>query len=172
MQAEQKKYDPVIIKKYANRRLYNTQTSSYITLEDVSLLVKEGTDFEVRDAKSGEDLTRQILTQIIFELESKGNSMLPVSFLKRMITMYDGSMSEILPHYLEKSMEGFVANQERIRSYVDETWKNYNPINQLGEISRQNMEIMSNAFKMFNPFDAYFNESKNAEANEKKTQNS
>jgi polyhydroxyalkanoate synthesis repressor PhaR len=146
----------VVIKKYANRRLYNTETSSYITLEDVSLMVKEGTDFEVRDAKTGEDLTRQVLAQIIFELEMQGRSMMPVGFLKRMITLYDNSVGEFLPHYLERSMESFIENQEKIRQYMDETWGAYNPLGKFEEISRQNMEMFQNTFKMFNPFEAYF----------------
>lgn len=146
----------VIIKKYANRRLYNTETSSYITLDDVSQMVKEGTDFEVIDAKSGDDLTRQVLAQIIFELELQGRSMMPVGFLKRMITLYDNSVGEFLPHYLERSMESFTENQEKIRQYMDETWGSYNPMGKFEEISKQNMELFSSTFKMFNPFEAYF----------------
>jgi polyhydroxyalkanoate synthesis repressor PhaR len=146
----------VVIKKYANRRLYNTETSSYITLEDVSQMVKEGTDFEVRDAKTGEDLTRQVLAQIIFELELQGRSMMPVGFLKRMITLYDNSVGEFLPHYLERSMESFTENQEKIRQVMDEAWGSYNPLGKFEEISRQNMEMIQNTFKMFNPFEAYF----------------
>lgn len=146
----------VIIKKYANRRLYNTETSSYITLDDVCQMVKEGTDFEVRDAKTSEDLTRQVLAQIIFELELQGRSMMPVGFLKRMITMYDNSVGEFLPHYLERSMDSFMENQEKIRQYMDETWGSYNPLGKFEEISRQNMEMFQNTFKMFNPFEAYF----------------
>jgi polyhydroxyalkanoate synthesis repressor PhaR len=146
----------VVIKKYANRRLYNTETSSYITLEDVSQMVKEGADFEVLDAKTGEDLTRQVLAQIIFELELQGRSMMPVGFLKRMITLYDNSVGDFLPHYLERSMESFIENQEKIRQYMDETWGSYNPLGNFQEISRQNMEMFQNTFKMFNPFEAYF----------------
>ncbi len=149
--------DVVIIKKYANRRLYNTQTSVYITLDDVRQMVKEGQEFVVRDAKTGEDLTRQILTQIIFEQELSGQSMMPVGFLKRVIEMYDDGLSELIPHYLETSMETFVKNQEKIRKYMGKTWEQYNPLTQLEEISRQNTEIVTKAFQMFNPFDAYFN---------------
>ncbi|MBY0356245.1 MAG: polyhydroxyalkanoate synthesis repressor PhaR [Rickettsiales bacterium] len=146
----------VIIKKYANRRLYNTETSCYITLDDVSQMVKEGTDFIVSDAKTGDDLTRQILAQIIFELEMQGRSMMPVGFLKRMITLYDNSVGDFLPHYLERSMESFTENQEKIRQYMDETWGGYNAIGKFEEISRQNMEMFQSTFKMFNPFEAYF----------------
>lgn len=148
--------DRVVIKKYANRRLYNTQTSMYITLEDVSKMVKEGAEFEVLDAKSGEDLTRQILTQIIVEQELTGQNVLSVGFLKRIINLYDDNLREFVPHYLEQSIEGFVENQEKIRQYMDQTWQQYNPINQLEEIGRQNMEIITQTMKMFNPFEAYF----------------
>ncbi|MFO1242113.1 MAG: polyhydroxyalkanoate synthesis repressor PhaR, partial [Rickettsiales bacterium] len=139
--------DTVVIKKYANRRLYNTQTSMYITLEDVSKMVKEGVDFEVRDAKTSEDLTRQILTQIIVEQELSGQNVLSVNFLKRIINLYDDNLREFVPHYLEQSIEGFVENQEKIRQYMDETWKQYNPMNQLEEFGRQNMEILSQTMK-------------------------
>ncbi len=148
---------PIIIKKYANRRLYNTQTSVYITLDDVRTMVKEGASFVVRDAKTGEDLTRQILTQIIFEQEMSGpHSVLPIGFLKRVIEMYDDSLSEMIPHYLESSMESFVTNQEKIREYVNRTWTQYNPMSQLEEISRKNVEMYSQVFSMFNPFEAFF----------------
>lgn len=149
--------ETIVIKKYANRRLYNTQTSIYITLEDVRQMVKKGQEFVVKDAKTGEDLTRQILTQIIFEQELTGQSLMPIGFLKRVIEMYDDKLSELIPHYLETSMETFVGNQEKIRKYMGKTWEQYNPLNQLEEISRQNAEIVSKAFQMFNPFEAYFN---------------
>lgn len=154
---DKKDKETIVIKKYANRRLYNTQTSVYITLEDVRQMVKEGREFIVRDAKTNEDLTRQILTQIIFEQELTGQSLMPIGFLKRVIEMYDDGLSELIPHYLETSMEAFVTNQEKIRKYMGKTWEQYNPLNQLEEISRQNVEIVSKAFQMFNPFDAYFN---------------
>ncbi len=154
---DKKDKETIVIKKYANRRLYNTQTSVYITLEDVRQMVKEGKEFIVRDAKTNEDLTRQILTQIIFEQELSGQSLMPIGFLKRVIEMYDDGLSELIPHYLETSMEAFVKNQEKIRKYMGKTWEQYNPLNQLEEISRQNVEIVSKAFQMFNPFEAYFN---------------
>jgi len=160
--------ETIVIKKYANRRLYNTQTSVYITLEDVRQMVKDGQEFIVKDAKTGEDLTRQILTQIIFEQELSGQSMMPIGFLKRVIEMYDDRLSELIPHYLETSMETFVGNQEKIRKYMGKTWEQYNPLNQLEEISRQNAEIVSKAFQMFNPFEAYFN-SEEGKNNQKKT---
>lgn len=157
--------EPVVIKKYANRRLYNTETSTYITLEDVRELVKKGEDFVVHDAKTGEDLTRNILTQIIFEQELNGHhSVMPIGFLKRVIELYDDKISEMIPHYLESSMEAFTQNQEKVRSYMTKTWGDYshmNPMSQLNEISKQNMEIMSKTFSMFNPFDAFFGGSQN-----------
>lgn len=155
--SEKRKKDVIVIKKYANRRLYNTQTSIYITLEDVRQMVKEGQEFVVRDAKTSEDLTRQILTQIIFEQELTGQSLMPIGFLKRVIEMYDDGLSELIPHYLETSMDAFVNNQEKIRKYMGKTWEQYNPLNQLEEISRQNVEIVSKAFNMFNPFEAFLN---------------
>lgn len=146
----------ILIKKYANRRLYNTQTSVYITLDDVRQMVKLGEEFVVRDAKTGEDLTRQILTQIIFEQELTGQSMMPIGFLKRVIEMYDDRISELVPHYLETSMDAFSNNQEKIRKLMGKTWEQYNPLNQFEEISRQNVEMVTKAFQMFNPFEAYF----------------
>lgn len=155
---------PIIIKKYSNRRLYNTQTSTYITLDDVRDMVREEVDFEVRDAKSDEDLTRQILTQIIFEQELNGtHSMLPTSFLKNMITLYDDKMRHVFPHYLDGSMEAFVANQEKFQDQFKHLWEDYSPMGQLGqfeELSRKNVEMMQNAMKMFNPFD-YVKKDKN-----------
>jgi polyhydroxyalkanoate synthesis repressor PhaR len=149
--------EAVVIKKYANRRLYDTQTSVYITLSDVRAMVKKGREFVVRDAKTGEDLTRQILTQIIFEQELTGQSLMPIGFLKRVIEMHDDRLSELVPHYLEKSMEAFVANQDNIRKYMGKSWGQYNPLNQFEEISRQNVELVSKAFQnMFNPFETYF----------------
>jgi polyhydroxyalkanoate synthesis repressor PhaR len=171
--AKNKKSDakePVIIKKYANRRLYNTETSTYITLEDVRELVKRGEDFLVHDAKSGEDLTRQILTQIIFEQELNGQSVMPIGFLKRVIELYDDKISEMVPHYLETSMEAFITNQEKVRSYMDKAWGAYTPITPMspfGEIGKQNMEMMGKAFQMFNPFESFFTTADKAKQDDK-----
>src|SRR5499426_3978992 len=107
--------EPVIIKKYANRRLYNTGTSTYVTLEDLAVMVKEGEDFVVYDAKTGEEITRSVLTQIIFEQESKGQNLLPVQFLRRLIRFYGDQMQGFLPPYLEMSMESFSKSQEQFR---------------------------------------------------------
>lgn len=142
----------VTIKKYANRRLYDTHTSSYITLEDLCEMVKRGVDFIVIDAKSNEDLTRQVLTQIIFEQELKGYSLLPIKFLRQLISFYGGKMQQLLPPYLEASMESFANNQDKVREYVSSAI-NFSPLSQFEEISKQNMALFQRAFSMFSPFD-------------------
>ena len=107
--------EPVIVKKYANRRLYNTDSSSYITLEHLAAMTREGREFKVLDAKSGDDITHQVLTQIIMEEESHGTTLLPISFLRQIISMYGDSMQSMVPHYLEASMQAFTANQAKVR---------------------------------------------------------
>lgn len=146
--------EPIVIKKYANRRLYNTDTSSYVTLEDLCDMVKEGAEFIVYDAKSGEDLTRQILTQIIFEQEGKGESLLPVNFLRSIIGFYDNSLKDFVPHYLESSMQSFTKNQEKMREMMGlGTMGGFGQLSQqLEEIGKQNMELFTKAFSMFTPF--------------------
>ena len=109
---------PVIIKKYANRRLYNTQTSSYVTLDHLCEMVKEGVEFEVRDARSGDDITRSVLTQIIFEEETKGQNLLPINFLRQLIRMYGDSMQAFVPSYLQFSMENLTREHERLREQM------------------------------------------------------
>jgi polyhydroxyalkanoate synthesis repressor PhaR len=109
---------PVIIKKYANRRLYNTESSSYITLDHLGAMTREGRDFQVVDAKTGEDITRSVLTQIIMDEEGRGQTMLPVPFLRQLISMYGDSMQSMVPHYLEASMEAFAKNQAQFRDAV------------------------------------------------------
>jgi polyhydroxyalkanoate synthesis repressor PhaR len=146
--------EPIVIKKYANRRLYNTDTSSYVTLDDLCEMVKEGADFIVYDAKSGEDLTRQILTQIIFEQEGKGQSLLPINFLRSLIGFYDNSLKDFVPHYLESSMQTFQKNQEKMREVMGVgTMGSFGQLgHQLEEIGKQNMELFTKAFSMFTPF--------------------
>lgn len=146
--------DPVVIKKYANRRLYNTQTSVYVTLDDLCEMVKEGTEFVVVDAKTTEDLTKQVLTQIIFEQESRGENLLPVSFLRNLIGFYDDSIKDFVPHYLDSSMQTFLKNQEKMREMMGmEQFKT--PMSQFEEIGKQNLEMFSKAMEaMFNPFGA------------------
>ena len=106
---------PVVIKKYANRRLYNTATSSYVTLDDLAKMIKKGADFTVFDAKTGEDITRSVLTQIIVEEEQKGQNLLPISFLRQLISFYGDSMQFLVPGYLEQAMLAFARNQEQMR---------------------------------------------------------
>ncbi len=142
--------DPVIIKKYANRRLYNTQTSSYVTLDHLCEMVKEGVDFEVRDARSGEDITRSVLTQIIFEEEAKGQNLLPIRFLRQLIRLYGDSMQSFVPGYLDLSMESFSKNQEAIKSRVVEAFGGGSQA--FEAMTRQNLAMFERAMKMFSPF--------------------
>lgn len=146
---------PITIKKYANRRLYNTATSSYVTLDHLAQMVKEGADFVVYDAKSGEDITRSVLTQIIVEEESKGQNMLPISFLRQLIALYGDNMQWMVPRYLEQSMQAFVANQDRMRSYFSEAMGGMFPFNPaIGEVGKQNMAMLERAMRMWAPFAA------------------
>src|SRR6201996_9019648 len=141
---------PVIIKKYANRRLYNTQTSAYVTLDHLSQMVKDGTEFEVRDARTGEDITRSVLTQIIFEEESKGQTLLPIQFLRKLIRFYGDSLQAFVPGYLDMSMDSFTKNQEAMRSRVAEAFGGGSSA--LEAMTRQNLQMFERAMKMFTPF--------------------
>lgn len=143
---------PITIKKYANRRLYNTETSSYVTLDNLAQMVKDGKEFAVFDAKTGEEITRQVLTHIIVEEESKGHNLLPISFLRHLISFYGDSLQAVVPNYLEHSMGSFARNQEQMRSYLEDTFGGLNPFGQMEEISKQNMAMFENAMKMFTPF--------------------
>ena len=145
---------PVVIKKYANRRLYNTSTSSYVTLEHLCQMVKDGTDFVVYDAKSGDDNTRPVLTQIIFEEEGKDHNMLPISFLRQLIGFYGDSLQALVPSYLDLSMNSFTKNQEQMRTYMAEAFGGLNPFKHFEEMGRQNMVMFQRAMSMFNPFAA------------------
>lgn len=140
-----------VVKKYANRRLYNTASSSYVTLDDLSQMVRNGEDFVVYDAKSGEDLTRSILTQIILEEDGKGRNLLPISFLRQLISFYDDSLRAFLPRYLELSMENFASNQEQIRRYIEGTFGRFFPVGQFEDMARQNMALFQRAATMFTP---------------------
>lgn len=145
---------PVVIKKYANRRLYNTATSAYVTLEHLSQMVKDKTDFVVYDAKTGEDITRPVLTQIIFEEESKGGqTLLPIPFLRQLISFYGDSLQGVVPQYLEMSMAQFARNQDQMRRYLQSTF-GFNPFQQFEAMGKQNMAVFENAMRMFNPFAA------------------
>jgi polyhydroxyalkanoate synthesis repressor PhaR len=139
--------DPIIIKKYANRRLYNTQSSSYITLEDLSRMTREGVDYQVLDAKTGNDITHQILTQIIMEEEAHGEQMLPISFLRQLISMYGNSMQALMPHYLEATMDNFRANQLKLQ----ETWKASMGPDALTKMAETNMAMFKAAASAFMP---------------------
>lgn len=139
------------VKKYANRRLYNTATSSYVTLDELSQMVRRGEEFVVEDAKTGEDITRSVLTQIILEEDSKGRNLLPIGFLRQLIGFYDDSLQSFLPRYLELSMENFARNQEQIRSYMEQTFGRFFPIAQFEDMARQNMALFQRAATMWRP---------------------
>ncbi|GAB5388721.1 MAG: polyhydroxyalkanoate synthesis repressor PhaR [Alphaproteobacteria bacterium] len=142
----------VIIKKYANRRLYNTATSKYVKLDDLATMVREGIDFSVHDAKSGEDLTRSVLTQIIVEEEAKGENLLPINFLRQLIGMYGSQTNWMVPQYLEWSMKQFSENQDAMQKHVSQTMGGMFPFSgQLQEMGKHNMQMFENAMRMFNP---------------------
>jgi polyhydroxyalkanoate synthesis repressor PhaR len=144
---------PVVIKKYANRRLYNTATSSYVTLDHLCQMVKDDVDFAVYDAKTGEDITRSVLTQIIVEEEAKGTNLLPITFLRQLIGFYGHSMQGMVPRYLEHMMAAFAQNQDRLRQQMQETMSGMFPFGtSFEEMSRQNAALMESAMKMFTPF--------------------
>ncbi|PWC35834.1 polyhydroxyalkanoate synthesis repressor PhaR [Azospirillum sp. TSO35-2] len=149
---EDQKSAPITIKKYANRRLYNTATSSYVTLDHLCQMVKDGLDFVVYDAKTGEDITRSVLTQIIVEEESKGQNLLPISFLRQLIGFYGDNMQAVVPRYLEYSMQAFSRNQEQMRDYFQNTLGGMFPFGRLDEVSKQNMQMFERAMRMFTPF--------------------
>jgi polyhydroxyalkanoate synthesis repressor PhaR len=143
---------PITIKKYANRRLYNTGTSTYVTLEDLAAMVKSGEDFIVHDAKTGEDITRQVLAQIIFEQENKeGQSLLPIAFLRQLIRFYGDSMQMLVPRYLEVSIDSLTREQEKFRQQLAQAFGG-SPFGALEDQVRRNMEMFERAFAMFTPF--------------------
>lgn len=143
--------EPTIIKKYANRRLYNTGTSTYVTLEDLAEMVKAEEDFVVFDAKTGEDITRPVLTQIIFEQENKGTNLMPIAFLRQLIRFYGDSMQTLVPSYLQFSLESFTRDQEKLREQMSEAFT-HSPFAPLDEQVRRNTEIFERAVRMFMPF--------------------
>jgi len=143
---------PTTIKKYANRRLYNTGTSTYVTLEDLAAMVKNGEDFLVYDAKTGEDITRSVLAQIIFEQENKaGQNLLPTTFLRQLIRFYGDSMQMVVPRYLEQSIDTLTREQEKFRKQMTSTFSG-GPFAPLEEHVRRNMELFERTFSMFKPF--------------------
>jgi len=148
--AEEK--EPVTIKKYANRRLYNTGTSTYVTLEDLAVMVKSGEDFVVYDAKTGEDITRSVLAQIIFEQENKeGQSLLPITFLRQLIRFYGDSMQMLVPRYLEQSMQSLTSQQDKFREQMAQAFGGVG-FAPLEDQVRRNMEMFEKTFAMFAPF--------------------
>lgn len=149
--------EPVTIKKYANRRLYNTGTSTYVTLEDLAAMVKEGEDFVVYDAKTGEDITRSVLAQIIFEQENKqGQNLLPTTFLRQLIRFYGDSMQMLVPRFLEASIDTFTKDQEKFRKQMASAFGQApfagSPFGAVEEQVRRNMELFERTFSMFQPF--------------------
>jgi polyhydroxyalkanoate synthesis repressor PhaR len=142
---------PVVVKKYANRRLYNTATSSYVTLDDLAKMIKEGGNFVAHDAKTGEDITRSVLTQIIVEQEQKGGqNLLPTSFLRQLIGFYGDSMQVLVPGYLEQAMIAFARNQEQMRKNLQATFGIF-PFGQFEEMGKQNIALFERALKMLAP---------------------
>ena len=142
---------PVVVKKYANRRLYNTESSSYITLDNLADMVRVGRDFVVYDARSGDDITRSVLTQIIVEEESKGRALLPTTFLRQLIGFYGDSLGGIVPRYLEHTMSAIARQQEQMREAMQQTMGNLLPPG-LEEMRRQNIAMMERAMGLFSPF--------------------
>jgi len=145
---------PVVIKKYANRRLYNTGTSTYVTLEDLASMVKGGEDFVVYDAKTSDEITRSVLTQIIFEQENKegGQQLLPIAFLRQLIRFYGDSMQMLVPRYLEVSIDSFTKEQEKFRQQMAQAFGVANLVAPLEDQARRNIEMFQSAIAMFRPF--------------------
>jgi polyhydroxyalkanoate synthesis repressor PhaR len=143
----------VVVKKYANRRLYNTESSSYITLDNLAEMVHQGRDFVVYDAKTGEDITRGVLTQIIVEAEGKqGQNLLPTAFLRQLIGFYGDQMQSLVPKYLEQALSAFGQQQEQMRAAMQKTMGNLFPFGNMEEVSRQNVAMMERAMNFFTPF--------------------
>jgi len=144
---------PTVIKKYANRRLYNTGTSTYVTLDDLAEMVKGEDDFVVIDAKSGDDITRSVLTQIIFDQESRGPNLLPINFLRQLIRFYGDSMQNLVPSYLDFSMSSLTRDQEKFREQIATTL-GATAMSAMEDQVRRNMQMFENTFRMFSPFSA------------------
>ncbi len=142
---------PVVVKKYANRRLYNTESSCYITLDNLAEMIRLGRDFVVYDAKTGDDITRGVLTQIIVEEEGKGRAMLPTGFLRQLIGFYGDSMQTLVPRYLEQAMTAFGQQQKQVRDAMQQTVGRMFPFGNIEEVSRQNLAMMERALSLWNP---------------------
>jgi polyhydroxyalkanoate synthesis repressor PhaR len=158
--------EPITIKKYANRRLYNTATSAYVTLEDLAKMVREGQDFLVFDAKTSEDLTRSVLTQIIFEQEQKGQNLLPVPFLRQLISFYGDSMQGFVPSYLEMSMNSFAEERTRILDKMTSAFGGKERFEQFEEQIKRNISMFEEAMRMFSPFAQRGDTKRNAKSDE------
>ena len=143
---------PVVVKKYANRRLYNTESSSYITLDNLAEMVRQGRNFVVYDAKTSEDITRGVLTQIIVEEEGKGKAMLPTAFLRQLIGFYGDSVQGLVPRYLEQALAAFGHQQEQMRTAMQKSMGNFFAFGNMEEVGRQNMQMMERALSLFTPF--------------------
>ena len=154
--SEQKALPPVVVKKYANRRLYNTETSSYVTLDDLAAMIRDGRDFVVYDAKTGEDITRGVLTQIIVEQEGKGQNMLPTAVLRQLIGLYGDNLQSLVPRYLEAAMASFTQQQDQMRDTLSKTMGGFMPfpgaVPDLQEVGKQNIAMMERAMSLFTPF--------------------
>jgi len=147
--------EPITIKKYANRRLYNTGTSTYVTLEDLATMLKNDENFVVYDAKTGDDITRQVLAQIIFEQENKaGQNLLPTTFLRQLIRFYGDNMQMLVPRYLEQSIDMLTREQEKFRTQMTQAFGGIGAFGPLEEQVRRNMEMFERTFSMFKPFTA------------------
>ena len=153
---EQKALPPIVVKKYANRRLYNTETSSYVTLDDLAAMIRDGRDFVVFDAKTGGDITRGVLTQIIVEQEGKGQNMLPTAVLRQLIGLYGDNLQSLVPRYLEAAMASFTQQQDQMRDTIAKTMGGFMPfpgaVPDLQEVGKQNIAMMERAMSLFTPF--------------------
>lgn len=171
-----KKDDVIVVKKYANRRLYDTGRSSYVTLDDLCDMIKEGQEFVVQDAKTGEDLTQQVLTQIIVEQESRGQSMLPPNFLRTLIKFYGDGMQGLVPNYLEQALQNFVTHQETLRNSMSKSFAGMMPgtmmpnAESFEELNRKNIEMFSKTMNMFSPFKVFPNGTTQAQPQAKAAQ--
>jgi polyhydroxyalkanoate synthesis repressor PhaR len=143
--------EPTVVKKYANRRLYHTGTSSYVTLDDLARMVREGEDFTVQDARTGDDITRAVLGQIIFEHENRGQHLLPTAFLRQLIRFYGDSLQAFVPGYLETSLAIFTRDREKLSDEIGKAMQG-NPLKLMEEQARRNMEVFSEAMRMWMPF--------------------
>lgn len=153
--------EPIVVKKYANRRLYNTDTSTYVTLEDLGQMVRSDRDFVVYDAKSGEDLTHSVLTQIIVEQESKGHNLLPIPFLRQLIRFYDDSVGKLVPSYLQFSLDSLTKEQEKFRQQINDTF-GVSGFDSMQEQAKKNIAMFEQALGMFTPFGKHGGKSSDA----------